>query len=127
MSFNEYREDPVLETLDSKSPPPLPFAKEIDPPASTKLPEEKGDDDGDCPEKKKLRKTRYDPLGREIIESNSPEVEIPSSPKNSINVNTNEKLKRPRGRPPKGKIWHETKGWISEGLGGGRGRPKEHV
>jgi len=56
------------------------------------------------------KKPRYDRLGREIKQEDS-----------TLNANGKDmppqKLQRPRGRPPKGKIWNDYRGWVVDGLG----------
>ena len=88
------------------------------------------------------KKIRYDGLGREIPDLGDQDQPAKGSSSRSFTsaaVGSNprvppphaglEPLKRPRGRPPKGKIWHEKRGWVDEGLGFGPVRsavdPKE--
>jgi hypothetical protein len=59
------------------------------------------------------KKVRYDKLGRMIEEK---DMDTPSlAPRRSDNDDN--QVKRPRGRPPKGKMWDDKRGWIDEGLG----------
>ena len=64
------------------------------------------------------KKVRYDKLGREMDAEHATTPVLPSMSADE----KGQKVKRPRGRPPKGKVWHDKKGWIDEGLGGGPSR-----
>lgn len=60
------------------------------------------------------KKLKYDKLGRlTAVEEVKPVVPLAST----LAAGSGNKLKRPRGRPPKGKIWDDKRGWIDEGLG----------
>lgn len=73
------------------------------------------DDSERCSQQQPLKKLKYDKLGRlTAVEDVKPVLPLASS---LAAANTGNKLKRPRGRPPKGKIWDDKRGWIDEGLG----------
>ena len=121
---DEMDEDDGITTLDvphllDTPPPSINVEDDYIPPAPTSAElEEKGG----VPPSQPTKRPKYDKLGRLTNMEDAVPV-LPSASALASSAATfdsgEERLQRPRGRPPKGKVWHDKRGWIDEGLGTG--------